>query len=850
MRPAREVKSREAVLAAIDEYDALGQGAFLDKYGFAPSREYVLTYNGRNYDSKAILGAAYGYQYPERAPLRPHEFSGGAETRAPLEAMGFTVSLVEREDAMSDELAISLREGLEAVLTGYGRARLEPFGSSAHVWSHFERLADGFGQSEPVRVRNTLRVSWSAGRGNWARVPWIAFLDVRETGTTQHGVYPVLLFRQDMTGVYLTLAQGVTEPKQQGRAHAVNFLGEVAQRVRHSSPDLAAAGFALDSRIDLRADPGLGRDYELSTIAYKLYPRGEVPSDESILRDLESVCSAYDRYIEEGGSTSMQQPAADASAFLVYVSQAGRTNLHVGLEQGTWGFHEQPAHLPELQVGDLVGLAAGFDGDSPRASLEIWQAGTLATLEVGRVTRAAYSDETPLWPDEVAGDRAYPHRFGFERLGTERGVALGAGVELAAEAVDAIRRSSMNGGHGLRVSVLGSPLLERYAGGAKPDENLPPLAAVIADFSGKVTASGLILPERRAAAFVASLMAKPFAIMTGLSGSGKTQLALRLGDWFGASPAGERFLPVAVRPDWTGPEALLGYEDALSPRAQDGRPAWHVPDALAFMLRAAGDPDAPYLILLDEMNLAHVERYFSDFLSGAESHEAVLPNLARTSLDPAWRVVADGPPTIPIPRNLFVVGTVNVDETTYLFSSKVLDRAFVFEFRVGAQDLNPDATRPRDILPASAEALRALLRVARDDNWHIEHAHPARDELVARLVGAHERLSRSGHEFGHRVLLESLRFAAVLAEAGFEDADEALDLIAMQKLLPRLHGSRRRLHPVLTQLVAWAVDPDADGARTATPTSGDLAVRLPVTHSKLTRMLEALEANQFVSFAE
>ena len=54
------------------------------------------------------------------------------------------------------------------------------------------------------------------------------FLDVRETGTTQHGVYPVLLFRQDMTGVYLTLAQGVTEPKQQGRAHAA-CLGNIGK---------------------------------------------------------------------------------------------------------------------------------------------------------------------------------------------------------------------------------------------------------------------------------------------------------------------------------------------------------------------------------------------------------------------------------------------------------------------------------------------------------------------------------------------------------------------------------------------------------------------------------------------
>ena len=90
--------------------------------------------------------------------------------------------------------------------------------------------------------------------------------------------------------------------------------------------------------------------------------------------------------------------------------------------------------------------------------------------------------------------------------------------------------------------------------------------------------------------FLASVLAKPFVILTGLAASGKTQLAKRLGHRLGR----ERTLLVPVRPDWTGPEALLGYEDALRPGLPgDPRRPRVVPDVLAFVLRAASAPSEP-----------------------------------------------------------------------------------------------------------------------------------------------------------------------------------------------------------------------------------------------------------------
>ena len=115
-----------------------------------------------------------------------------------------------------------------------------------------------------------------------------------------------------------------------------------------------------------------------------------------------------------------------------------------------------------------------------------------------------------------------------------------------------------------------------------------------------------------------------------------------------------------------------------------------MPEVLKFMITAANDPANPYALILDEMNLAHVERYFADALSGMESGQECLPNLAVDS-EGVWRVKPGESRLVQLPSNLFVIGTVNVDETTYLFSPKVLDRANTFEFRVSTNALSSGA---------------------------------------------------------------------------------------------------------------------------------------------------------------
>ncbi|OBI82156.1 McrB family protein [Mycobacterium sp. E740] len=367
----------------------------------------------------------------------------------------------------------------------------------------------------------------------------------------------------------------------------------------------------------------------------------------------------------------------------------------------------------------------------------------------------------------------------------------------------------------------------------------PTPADLFHDFAVAVETSGLRFPAESnlVRSFVSSLLAKPFAILTGLAGSGKTQLAMRLGEWFGTDNHGRhRHVVVPVRPDWTGPESIFGYEDALRTSAS-GAPVWFVPEAFEFVLRAASEPEHPYLLILDEMNLAHVERYFSDFLSGIESRRPVLPDLVFDEPSRQWILRDVEAQRLPLPRNLFVVGTVNVDETTYMFSPKVLDRAFTFEFRVSSDELDAELRRPTAAAAGEDHRVRAFASLAEKDDWHRVHPHPARDQIVSTLREAHAILAGANQEFGHRTLYEILRFSAFFAATGDTDSDTAIDLAMMQKILPKVHGSRRRVEPVLT-----ALDALAQGTGPAP--------RLPVTHHKIARMIDSIRANQFVSFAE
>jgi 5-methylcytosine-specific restriction endonuclease McrBC GTP-binding regulatory subunit McrB len=175
--------------------------------------------------------------------------------------------------------------------------------------------------------------------------------------------------------------------------------------------------------------------------------------------------------------------------------------------------------------------------------------------------------------------------------------------------------------------------------------------------------------------------------------TGYTRLAFSVPKREAGTAQLENYCVIAVRPDWTDHRGLLGYYNPLTNQ-------YVAPGLLRLLLRAQSDVEQakrearaprPYFVVLDEMNLARVEQYFSDFLSCLESNEEMeLHEEARIEegdTEDSLRV----PRRFRIPSNVFFTGTVNVDETTHMFSPKVLDRAFAIELH----DEQPYHSLPR-----------------------------------------------------------------------------------------------------------------------------------------------------------
>ena len=201
---------------------------------------------------------------------------------------------------MTAESETYIKTAFDNILSNYLRARLRPFGREHALWKLFEDLSNYF--QNRISDRSTLKVKWGVGKGNWARVPWIAFLDKRETNSTQDGVYAVYLFREDLSGFYLALNQGIARLKDKhGTPESRRILRKRAQQLSDDQPAFDAlkeTGFSVDNKMDLHISGGLEKDYEASTIAHKLYRRGEIPNDAEILHDLERLLVTYDQYLE------------------------------------------------------------------------------------------------------------------------------------------------------------------------------------------------------------------------------------------------------------------------------------------------------------------------------------------------------------------------------------------------------------------------------------------------------------------------------------------------------------------------------------------------------------------------
>ncbi len=380
-----------------------------------------------------------------------------------------------------------------------------------------------------------------------------------------------------------------------------------------------------------------------------------------------------------------------------------------------------------------------------------------------------------------------------------------------------------------------------------------------------------------------ALITKPFLILTGPSGTGKTRGAVGLAKL--VCGRGYHQL-VAVGADWTDNRHVLGYLNPLEIDSE-GRPIYETTPILDLILHANDYPDDPHVLILDEMNLSHVERYFADFLSAMELEDkngALKLHAAGTA------VTRTGVPVegcIDFPSNLFVIGTVNIDETTYMFSPKVLDRANVIEIHAEETALENFLKKIESgvVGPEAKDYKISFLEAAHVIQTEVEHdqvpplPEAVRLAAVDHLMALFRIMKRGRGEYGFRTgkeVIAYLRTAHFLA--GPEEAgrtawagekvtpdsinwQNAVDEQILQKILPKLHGSRSRLSPLLGALAQYCATgnevyakehfPGDDGAAPKRGLKDACATPNPVfknSYEKLKRMIDVLVEEQFVSF--
>lgn len=597
--------------------------------------------------------------------------------------------------------SFSLHDVLSEIMSTYLTAKTEMFAGHS--------LGTLFRQTIPENLRalpfieDQYKIQGSIGQGNWANIPWIAIMDRRITETTQQGEYIVYLFSEDMNSVYLTLAQGVTVPtKERGRREGYQYLEDKAQEMRSILP---LEGLQKDDQIHLTTS-GLGKDYQVSTVAYVRYDRDILPDDEQLISDLENMVDNYKLYVDQTLNQNDQSKSTTPDP------------------------DEESAPLPSLPV-----------------------------------------------PEQVEHIKAYIEQRGFH-----------------------------------------------YPSGLI--ENL-----------------------------YLSLKTKPFVILAGVSGTGKTKLVKLFAEAIGATGANHQFTLIPVRPDWSDPSDLLGYKD-LSGVFRPGR--------LAEVLVEASKPEnqlKPYFICLDEMNLARVEYYFSDVLSVIETQEwsggRIITSklINRDSLGEGDQSVYGD---LYIPDNVYLIGTVNMDETTHPFSKKVLDRANTIEFNYINLQQYPTASRQEQLKLAPVVVNNQFLR---GEYLQLVDVYEEYTELVhmatERLVKINTILEEIHSHVGFRIR-DSICFYMVYNKRFMLlNEDDAFDVQLLQKILPRVQGSSLSVKRVLLQLMQEAIDKrlvisdlldDASELYQKKDDQEEMKVRYPQSARKIAFMLRRLEEDGFTSY--
>ena len=375
--------------------------------------------------------------------------------------------------------------------------------------------------------------------------------------------------------------------------------------------------------------------------------------------------------------------------------------------------------------------------------------------------------------------------------------------------------------------------------------------------------------------YITAIKSKPFLLLAGISGTGKSRIVRELAracwnvdseEYKAHKP--KNFEMVQVKPNWHDSSELIGYVSRI-----DGV-RYVVGPFLKFMVKAIQDPNTPYFLCLDEMNLAPVEQYFAEFLSVVESRKVdkdgnvVTDPLVDYSSTEEYKSLIDqlfcddaernayltevGGKRLTIPQNLIVVGTVNMDETTFSFSRKVLDRAMTIE--MNKVDLMAGLTNRHENI-GKIEFADIIGKAVEGVDVYAAHKGMC-DRAIGYLESINAALDKTPFKVAYRTRNELLLY--VVNNLSWKTDDEledfviarALDEITCMKILTRIEGDETKvsanfLDNLGNAIKSGLVEIDKDLLQANKSHKGD--AYQPISLDKLDEMKERLKSG-YTSF--
>lgn len=336
--------------------------------------------------------------------------------------------------------------------------------------------------------------------------------------------------------------------------------------------------------------------------------------------------------------------------------------------------------------------------------------------------------------------------------------------------------------------------------------------------------------------FITAIKSKPFMLLAGISGTGKSRIVRELArscwkegseEYNAQKP--QNFEMVQVKPNWHDSTELIGYVSRIGADNQGNGITYIAGDFLKFIAKAWEDPEMPYFLCLDEMNLAPVEQYFAEYLSVIESRKSddngsVVTDPLLEKVDETWYFNLTAKLTkddtirrqfnehgITIPQNLIVVGTVNMDETTFSFSRKVLDRAMTIE--MNDVDLNGGLLGKYEIIGKLGKKQLIGSEVEGVDVYKSYKAEC--DTVLKYLQSVNEALNNTPFKIAYRTRNEFLLYVVnnlpYAKDAKGNDIPKgvviarALDEITSMKILSRIEGDDAKVSKNLLDTLSTTI---------------------------------------------